>query len=315
MTIDEMEGLLERLGIEPLSTRGSEIQARCPAHKDRTGKDDSRPSWFINADTGAHICFSCHFKGGVTYLIGYVNKYYDSDGNINFEQSKEWIQSQENLQSLLDKALEVKSAEPDIVKVDPAMLHAFTMPPEHALKSRGLTSAAAHLYGVRWDVKKESWIIPIYDNYDGTLLGWQEKAFRGRFFKNYPTGIKKSNSVFGLNTYTGGDLIVVESPLDAVRLASVGIFTGVALYGSFISQRQVNMIKSADRIVFAFDNDSAGKDATTRMIGTLQDLWFEAWFFDYSHTDQKDVGGMSKAEIVTGLDNAKHFINALSLGA
>ena len=314
MTIDEMEDLLERLGIEPLSVRGNEIQARCPGHKDRTGKEDHNPSWFINTDTGAHICFSCHFKGGVSYLIGYVNKYFDSEGNIDFTQSNEWLKSQDDLGSLLDKALTVKIAVEDVVKIDPAMLHAFTTPPDYALQSRGLKRSSAIDYGIRWDDRKRSWIIPIYDNYDGSLLGWQEKAFQGRFFKNYPAGMKKSNSVFGLGNYQGGDLIVVESPLDAVRLSSVGIDTGVAIYGSFISQRQVNLLKSADRLIFAFDNDEAGRDATMRMLSTLQDMWFEAWFFDYSHTDQKDVGGMSKMEILEGLTNARHCVAMVAEG-
>ena len=57
MTIEEMEDTLERLGIEVVSTRGSEIQGYCPAHVERTGHEDRNPSWWINSDTGAHICF------------------------------------------------------------------------------------------------------------------------------------------------------------------------------------------------------------------------------------------------------------------
>jgi len=38
---------------------------------------------------------------------------------------------------------------------------------------------------------------------------------------------------------------------------------------------------------------------------------FEAWFFNYAHTDMKDIGAMSRLEILTGLDNAKHSVNGL----
>jgi hypothetical protein len=52
-----------------------------------------------------------------------------------------------------------------------------------------------------------------------SLWGWQEKGARGRFFKNQPAGVKKSKTVFGVEILTSThDLIVVESPLDAVRL-------------------------------------------------------------------------------------------------
>ena len=59
MTVEEMEDTLARLEIAVTSIRGVEIQALCPAHFERTGKEDHNPSWYINADTGAHICFSC----------------------------------------------------------------------------------------------------------------------------------------------------------------------------------------------------------------------------------------------------------------
>lgn len=309
MTVDEMEDTLESLGIEVLSTRGDELQARCPAHKDRTGKEDHNPSWFINADTGAHICFSCQFKGSLMYLIGYINKYYDEDGNINFKQASEWLNQDAWMIDRLERAINNTPKKDDVsAPIDRALLAAFKAPPEYALQSRGLTRAAAELYNILWDDMRKSWIIPILDPNDSSLLGWQEKAYYGRFFKNYPTGVKKSNALFGVHTYTADDLIVVESPLDAVRLASVGVLGGVATYGSLLSNKQISLIKNADRIIFAFDNDDAGIAAKQKMLRTLEDMWFEAWFFDYSHTNQKDVGGMSKDEIMVGLKNARHCV-------
>ena len=54
MTVDEMTDTLTRLGVEIVGSRGYEIQAHCPAHLERTGKQDRNPSWYINADSGAH---------------------------------------------------------------------------------------------------------------------------------------------------------------------------------------------------------------------------------------------------------------------
>ena len=72
MTVDDMESVLDRLGIEIISITGDEIKAHCPAHLERKGKLDSNPSWSINADTGAHNCFSCHFRGNVHTLVSYI---------------------------------------------------------------------------------------------------------------------------------------------------------------------------------------------------------------------------------------------------
>ena len=141
------------------------------------------------------------------------------------------------------------------------------------------------------------------------LLGWQEKGFSRRYFSNYPQGVEKSKTLFGFKQYSGGQMVVVESPLDVVRLASVGVTGGVSTYGSMISKEQLALIREADEIVFAFDNDDAGRLASKKMLDSSISLGFEAWFFNYNETDMKDVGGMSKSEILTGLSSAKHVVN------
>jgi hypothetical protein len=306
MTLDDMEKVLKSLGIEPLGTSGCEIRALCPGHLERTGKEDRRPSWFINADTGAHICFSCHFKGSLMYLVGYINKLYSPDGTMDFDQAKDWLGTKGSLSSALDRAVTINVDVQDTNFVEEEWLAAFSAPPAYALTSRGLSPIAAECYEVLWNKQKDSWVLPVRRGANGELLGWQEKGFTGRYFNNYPAGMKKSESVFGLQNYSSGDLIVVESPLDAVRLASLNINTGVAIYGSFISKQQINLIKPADRLIFAFDNDLAGIEASKNIIKVLQDLWFDAWFFNYDKTDQKDIGGMSRTEIEYGLQNARH---------
>jgi len=103
-------------------------------------------------------------------------------------------------------------------------------------------------------------------------------------------------------------MIVVESPLDVVRLSSIGISGGVATYGVHISNAQLKIIREADEIVFALDNDEAGRAASKKLLELTRPLNFEAWFFDYSQTDRKDIGGMSRAEAITGLQNSRHCV-------
>lgn len=302
MTVEEMEDFLRGLGIESIGVRGSEVRALCPGHLDRTGKPDHNPSWSINADTGAHNCFSCGFRGGLQFLVAYVN-------GIPMGEADEWVQNNtSDLAMRLERALEPKKVvETSTIDLTEANLAAYGPVPAEHLKSRGLTASAAEHYGILFDVRRECWIIPMRDR-NGKLLGWQEKGSSGRYFRNYPTGVQKSNSLFGYNRYSGGTMIVVESPLDVVRLASVGVFGGVATYGTSVSKEQLNLIKGADKVLIAMDNDEAGRTTADDILKKSVDMWFECWFFDYSGIDVKDVGGMSRAEIVQGINGAKHAL-------
>lgn len=305
MTVDEMQDTLARLGMEVINVRGDEIQSYCPAHKERTGREDRNPSFWINSDTGAFICFSCQFKGNTYTLLNYV-------GGVDFEKAKEWFESPEILTSRFNRLLEGPKKvieEPSIITE--SMLAAFVDPPQEALESRGLSLQAARAYELCWDARNENWIIPIRDAKTEKLLGWQEKGYSRRYFNNTPAKMKKSNSLFGYKQYPGGDMIVVESPLDVVRLASIGIPGGVATYGALISISQLMYIRGADRIIFALDNDDAGQASSKDMLKACREYNMEAWFFSYAHTDMKDIGGMSRDEVRLGISNARHSINGL----
>jgi len=300
MTVEEMEDLLDRLGIEVIRINGSEIQGHCPGHLKRTGREDNNPSWWINSDTGAHICFSCGFKGGVTSLIEFIQ-------GIDFESAKQWMTDGVELSRALDKATKKQPVLKEVVNISEANLAAFVDPPAEQLMARGITLEAALHYGIRWDLIKRCWILPIRDPLSGKLWGWQEKG-TNRYFRNYPTGVNKSLAAFGYGQYSGGTMVVVESPLDVARMASVGLLGGIATYGSAVSKTQVNLIRGAEAIVVAMDNDDAGRESSKAMLEWSTRLGFEVRFFDYSGIDVKDIGGMSKAEIYKGVENAKHSI-------
>ena len=305
MTVEEMTDTLSRLGIEIESTRGDEIQAHCPAHLERTGKTDRNPSWWINADSGAHNCFSCGWKGNLYSLISYVT-------GAEYEKASAWLGSAEALTARYERLFEEKKPIQDVTHITESMLHAFTEPPAEALAARGLTSSAASKYEIKWEARNNNWIIPIRDAHDGSLMGWQEKGYDRRYFNNRPAGIKKSETLFGYLQSSGtGPLIVVESPLDVVRLSSVGVDNAVAVFGAKVSHAQFNIIRGADRIIFAMDNDEAGRVSSESLLYMSKEMGVECWFFHYGDIDVKDVGAMSKTEIVDGINKATHMIRGI----
>ena len=103
-------------------------------------------------------------------------------------------------------------------------------------------------------------------------------------------------------------MVVVESPLDVARLASIGVLGGVAVCGSAVSKDQINLIRSSNHIIFAMDNDQAGLSSSSLLLEYSKSMGFDCWFFNYDQTDMKDIGAMSKSEIMYGLDNSRHSI-------
>lgn len=306
MTLEEMTDTLSRLGIDVLDSRGDEINGYCAAHEQRTGHIDHNPSWWINADSGAFICFSCGWKGNLYSLVSYIQ-------DIEYAKVADWLGSAASLTARFDR-LTVEKRKPieDVTVVTESMLSAFVSPSEEALTARGLSSNAARYYGIRWDDRAGNWVIPIREPLTGGLLGWQEKGFSHRYFNNKPVKVKKSGSLFGYENYKSGDMIVVESPLDVVRLSSIGIDGAVATYGAIVSQPQFNLIRGADRIIFAMDNDDAGKASSQSLLRMCDAMGVECWLFNYEGIDMKDVGGMSKAEVLQGISNARHQLRGIS---
>ena len=298
----DIEQVLLNLDISLVAQRGEEIQGLCPMHKARTGKEDHNPSWWINSSTGAHICFSCGYKGNIYTLVADVKgmDYFDAK---DFVEKDNHVPTDVLLKRLRDLPQYVAPTEEDI-GMSEARLAVFTDPPANELKKRFITPEAAKRCGVLWDAKNEAWILPIRDSSSFSLLGWQEKGARGRFFKNYPPGVKKSKTLFLVEILTDDPLIVVESPLDAVRLVDLG-YNAVSTFGAIMSEEQAKLMRYAKYVVAAFDNDDAGKKACEQMLGYARRYGIELKFFNYAGIEVKDVGDMTVKEIIQGIDGAK----------
>ena len=302
----EVERTLLRLNV--LATpRNRELGAMCPMHEYRTGKKDNNPSWSINSVTGAHNCFSCGYKGNLLTLISDLLEYGD------LEKAKSWLRTDVELDidfisRQLDEARKTYIHLPKLVPMSEARLAIFSDVPDWAARERDISVDACHKYGVRWQANDSSWILPIRTVDHNKLLGWQEKGQISRRFFNRPPGVPKSKTLFGLDCWDGDQMIVVESPLDAVKLASVGIPGGVATYGATVSDDQIEIMRRAKTLVIAMDNDEAGKASSQRLLTTFRKVGIECWFFRYPSSDVKDIGDMTADQIDLGLEQARHCV-------
>ena len=301
----DIEKVLLNLDISLTAQRGDEVQGYCPMHEKRTGKEDHNPSWWINTNTGAHICFSCGYKGNIYTLVADIKgmDYFDAKDFINEG-------AEVPLDSLMKRIKELPqyvAAEEPIIMSE-ARLAVYTDPPENELRKRFISKADAKNHNILWDESNAAWILPIRDPNDYTLWGWQEKGARGRFFRNQPQGVKKSKTVFGVEVMSNHLLVVVESPLDVARLASAGVPGAISTFGAIPSEEQAKTMRRATRVIAAFDKDEAGRHANELMRGFARKYGLDLSYFNYTDIDVKDPGDMTENEIHHGIKHARHMV-------
>lgn len=244
-----IRNILDDLDINYTIT-GDEAKARCPVHK------DVHPSWYCNLDTGVHHCFACDFKGTIITLVQYRL-------NCSVAEAISYCYTRTGL-AKAEQWLKPKVERPEI-EVDESHLALFTDPPEHALTDKRITLEAAQYFGVLWNPVTSGWIFPVRNPHTNKLIGWQEKI--GGHFRNYPRGIKKSETLFGLSAFEhGSTAVLVESPIDTVRLLTCGIRGGLSSYGVSTGDKQFALIHEfAGHLILAFDNDLPGVRETARV--------------------------------------------------
>ena len=311
----DVQQALTRLGVLT-EQRNRELQGYCPMHLERVGREDHNPSWSMNSETGVHHCFSCGYKGTLLTLVAEIKELKTSWERLDLDAAKEWLRANvevdfEQLTKQLEEMRESYVSLPKPVEMSEARLAVFDSPPDWALQARQLTANACETYGVKWDRRQEAWITPIRNANTGNLMGWQEKGQSNRTFRNRPTGVKKSTTLFGLDVWTSNTMLIVESPLDVVKLSSMRLSQGVSTFGASISTEQVALFRKAEKLIFAFDNpsiDKAGEKASKDMFSLSKELGFECWFFNYGSTGVKDIGDMGHEQIEYGITKAKHCV-------
>jgi DNA primase len=280
---------LDELGID-YTIRGDEAQARCPnpEHHDR------KPSWSCNLITGDHNCFACGFGGPFAWLVAKVR-------GLDEGEATAWVRKRGGVERARSAR---EDREPRQVRVyTEADLALFDTPPGWALRERHLTTEAAGAYGVLWDRAQQYWILPIRDPSTGKLWGWQEKG--DDYFNTRPKGVAKSETLFGYHLLQPGcRAVLVESPLDAVRILAAGIPYAVASFGAELSDTQLQLILDrCSGLVCAHDNDNAGwKQAAWLKEHTRRNVRLH--YFDYTDTTGKDPGELTDDAIRRGVTRA-----------
>ena len=283
----DIVGALTELGFDDIRVNGEEAVVLCPYHDDRKVGNFS-----VNTVTGVNHCFSCGESGQFIRIVQEV-------WACGRETAALWCQTRAAKGVRRTEEPDKKTDDDTTQQMNEAKMALFTAPPFVELSKRSIGMAAACAYGVLWD--KDAWILVIRSPHTNELWGWQRKGTDGRV-RNHPRGVRKAETLFGINEATGAGAVLVESPLDVVRLRTAGIGSGVSSYGVHVSDVQLSLITERfDSLVVALDNDAAGE----RLCEQLR-RWkrLPVTFFNYGKSKAKDPGEMSDEEIHWGVVNA-----------
>lgn len=294
----DVQSAMEKLGLEIVRVDSDEIIARCPAHEVRLGKPDRKPSFSVNAETGLFGCWSCKYGGTWITLVADMR-------TGDYAEAEAWTREQGTIGATIRTLERIGQKAPDGPQpISRAALALFTQPPPEELHRRLLEPAVAQKYGVLWKPSESAWILPMYSPESGALIGWQQKT-RSRV-RNYPEGNAKRNStLFGVNLPAADVTVVVESPLDAARVAQIEP-GAVALFGSAISAEQVAILAArSSKVIIFMDDDEPGWIAARKLAEALRGRGVVALVVTYDGLIAgADPGDMSDQDISHALTTA-----------
>lgn len=287
----DLATVLQTAGVELTRITEREITGRCPVHIRIVGREDRSPSWSINASSGLWICFSCGARGTLSSLLRELS----GDDSISAQQFL--------INAGMQRLTSTEAHEDVPVIVDRDAFFQFERVSTRRCYGRNLDPDIVHRFGVRWNPKNKSWAIPIISPL-GQLQGWQEK--KPGWVRNFPVGVKKGQTLFGVERVRSTTVVLVESPLDVVRFA--GVFdkpNAVASFGATVSMEQMRLLTHiANRIIVAMDNDEAGLAASKYIYKVLDTPRRGIRWWNYNGCSAKDIGEMTDAEIEAGLSTS-----------
>jgi 5S rRNA maturation endonuclease (ribonuclease M5) len=153
------------------------------------------------------------------------------------------------------------------------------------LAERGIDSDTASRLHIGWREDLNRLTIPAF--WRGHLVGWQARAIPDRpglwpgswdggfpKYKSSP-GFPKSAILYvpddtGGFSGAGREIVVVESPFSVIKAQALGVDRRVvATFGAKVSQRQIDLLAEADRVIVWADGDDAGRFMERKLVRGL----------------------------------------------
>ena len=241
--------------------RGVERAFCCPIH------GDTHASASVNVRKGVWYCHACHAKGT-------MDSYYESD-ETKFANEINEIMGQE------DRAFYPES-----------WLMLFSQ--DNGYWASRFTPEAIKHFQLGYDGHKGQSCYPMRDQ-AGRILGMVYRSPLDNVGPKYryPTGVHKSELLFGYSPDQRNQVVLVEGAMDVVAAWEAG-HVAWGLYGSKLHMAQVRLLHRAgvERVVLCLDNDRAGREASVPAEWVLAKEGFTVVRPKWTE-DAKDLGELS----------------------
>jgi len=245
--------VLEELGIEGSESGDGWLICLCPFHIER------HPSFSVNVETGGWICFSKCGQGNIIQLISRAKGIRISEASEFLERRR--ISKKVSYETLLQALTKDKTEEESTEEPKKEFYDRTKFP--SLLRRRGFDPQVLKKWGVGYSHTRNAAVIPVGDL--GYMYRNIDTEFRPKY--EYPSWLKKSHILFGLEHWEGPDMIVVEGPLDCIWMHQMGFTNTVAILGARVSKVQsASFFKTADVVCLLLDNDEAGLIGTEAAI-------------------------------------------------
>jgi DNA primase len=310
----DLRSILRSANVDVVSETGTDFLCLCPFHRNM-----DTPSFAVSHVKGLYVCYnpSCNASGTILDLVKELTNRNDFEA-LRFIQSNK-MTSEELLEQELKDLLDDK---PDFIEFSQTTLDNLyndlgsNAVAQEYFKSRKILEPAMHHFKLGYSLNQQMVTVPLHSP-DGLPVGIIGRSITDKKFKN-SVNLPRNKTMFNLHRAKreGGNIIVVESSFDAIRLWQAGFPNAVATLGGSISDINIhNLNKYSSTIILMTDNDSAGRALGKNIANKLKNkniLWA---CYDhgvvYPH-NAKDVGDMTDEEIKQCIKNAiPHFEYAI----
>lgn len=268
----------------------------CPICHSGEGPNHSGAFHIMPDDEGKWYCHSCRRHGDVIDLAGY---YYGTDDfKEKLARAAEWAGISDDDTPAARPATAVpKVRRPKTASIDDARAFrercagAIDNPKALAyLAGRGIDREAAHDFGLGWDARHSSIVIPYpgSDHYYTSRQVGREGS--GKYYK--PRGI--AQPLWNPEALDGERVIVVEGQFDALALTLAGygpqtVALGGTAYGPLMNELRARGY--AGTVIVALDGDDAGGEAQASLVAELREAGIAAAGLDvWGELGVKDAG-------------------------
>ena len=295
---------------------GEEADCRCVFH------EDSNPSMRFNMESGLFYCHACHAKGNIGTLTRHLGL-----GAIDTSEYR--------IKEIYDILRKLDSPTGGTRYLPESSLSRYQIPTRYWQEERHLEPSIIDQFKLGADPMGEYVTIPMR-TMGGDLLGVIKRylAPDADLRYRYPRGMKKSHHLFGAwnvaKARNAKTVVLTEGSIDAMQVWQSG-WPALGILGSEVSREQMRILQALDvrRVILFFDNDKAGRQATSHALGygerrvRERGEWVSKKSYDrtrdlrrlfsveratYRPMGPKDPGAMTNEEIEGCLANTQMYL-------